>query len=260
MDVFSLLFYIAILSIQKYVFTCHTYHQTLFFYVCRFWGKFGQASGQTKTEYVCTPEHLFKLLTDEKVNVQDFHILNDLLIQVDWTEDEDFAAPSSFQNIFIACFTTVHARIKLYSLLDELKGRALYCDTDSVVYTVEPGKTKLPLGDYLGELTNELQDGDHITEFVSTGPKAYAYKTLFGHTSTKLKGFTLNYTNSQQVNFASMKRLVENGGSVRTVNPSKICRNVVQSIIYSVHEEKNYKVVYDKRVRQQDNTTLPYGY
>ena len=260
MDVFSLLFYIAILSIQKYVFTRHTYHQTLFFYACRFWGKFGQASGQTKTEYVCTPERLFKLLTDEKVNVQDFHILNDLLIQVDWTEDEDFAAPSSFQNIFIACFTTVYARIKLYTLLDRLKDRALYCDTDSVVYTVEPGKTKLPLGDYLGELTNELQDGDHITEFVSTGPKAYAYKTLFGHTSTKLKGFTLNYTNSQQVNFASMKSLVENGGSVRTVNPSKICRNVVQSIIYSVHEEKNYKVVYDKRVRQQDNTTLPYGY
>lgn len=38
----------------------------------------------------------------------------------------------------------------------------------------------LPLGPYLGELTDELSDGgsgeedDHSTEFVSGGPKPYA--------------------------------------------------------------------------------------
>ncbi len=110
------------------------------------------------------------------------------------------------------------------------------------------------------DLTNELDAADHITEFVSTGPKAYAYKTLLGNTTTKLKGFTLNHMNSQQVNFEAMKKLVMDGGCVTTVNPSKICRNTVKSIIYSVHEEKVYGMVYDKRVIQTDHSTLPYGY
>ena len=192
--------------------------------------------------------------------MKDFHILSDHLIQLTWTEEQDFAIPSAFQNIFIACFTTVHARIKLYTLLDKLKDSALYCDTDSVVYTVKEGDTRLPLGDYLGDLTNELDADDHITEFVSTGPKAYAYKTRLGNTTTKLKGFTLNHMNSQQVNFEAMKKLVMDGGCVTTVNPSKICRNTVKSIIYSVHEEKVYRMVYDKRVIQTDHSTLPYGY
>jgi hypothetical protein len=45
-----------------------------------------------------------------------------------------------------------------------------------------------------------------------------------------------------------------------TVNPSKICRQKVQSELYSQEEIKQYAAVYTKRVVQPNLTTLPYGY
>ena len=46
--------------------------------------------------------------------------------------------------------------------------------TDETIFTSRPGEWVATLGDYLGELTNELDDEDHITTFVSGGPKNYA--------------------------------------------------------------------------------------
>ena len=42
-----------------------------------------------------------------------------------------------------------------------------------------PVKPEPLLGDYLGDLTDEL-DGDYITTFISGGPKNYAYLTNNG--------------------------------------------------------------------------------
>jgi hypothetical protein len=44
-----------------------------------------------------------------------------------------------------------------------------------VVYTARPGEWKSELGDYLGDLTDEVPD-NRIIEFVTGGPKKYAYK------------------------------------------------------------------------------------
>jgi hypothetical protein len=66
-----------------------------------------------------------------------------------------------------------------------------------------PGQYDPPLGDYLGELTNELSGGEHIVEFVSDGPKMYAYRT---NKACKVRGFTLSYTISQLINFESVKK------------------------------------------------------
>ena len=76
----------------------------------------------------------------------------------------------------IAAFTTAYARLKLYDVLDMLQERVLYCDTDSVIFVSKPGDSEQPLGHYLGELTDELND-DHIPTFVSGRPKNYAYRT-----------------------------------------------------------------------------------
>lgn len=65
-------------------------------------------------------------------------------------------------NIFVACFTTSYARLKLYNTLDTLKERVLYMDTDSVIYTQKPTESLIPVGNYLGQFTNELDEGDYI--------------------------------------------------------------------------------------------------
>lgn len=83
-------------------------------------------------------------------------------------------------NIFVAAFTTCLARPKLYESLEKLGEQVLYFDTDSVIYRLRPGQPEIPLGDFLGNMTNELDDGDHITEFVSGGPKNYGYTTAQG--------------------------------------------------------------------------------
>ena len=54
-----------------------------------------------------------------------------------------------------------------------LGDRALYCDTDSVIYTQKPGEIEPLLTEYMG-MTDEL-NGETILEFVSLGVKNYGY-------------------------------------------------------------------------------------
>lgn len=58
-----------------------------------------------------------------------------------------------------------HARLKFYEALDTLQERVLYYDTDSVIYRWRPGQVNLPLGNLLGQFTDEL-GGNPIVEFV----------------------------------------------------------------------------------------------
>ena len=72
-------------------------------------------------------------------------------------------------NIFVACFTTCWARLRLYEALELLNERVLYFDTDSVIFVQSPGEVEPLLGDYLGDFTDELTNGDFITAFCSGG-------------------------------------------------------------------------------------------
>jgi len=65
----------------------------------------------------------------------------------------------------------------------------------------EPG---LEMGDCLGAMTSELKPGHHICEFVTAGPKNYAYKTVGAMTGEqqtvcKVSGITINYIASRLV-------------------------------------------------------------
>ncbi|KAG5900435.1 hypothetical protein JTB14_029321 [Gonioctena quinquepunctata] len=108
-----------------------------------------------------------------------------------------------------------HVSNYTYSYLDRLTNRVLYYDTDSIIYISGEGEWNVPTGDFLGEMTDELDSygtGSYMTELVSGGPKNYAY-TVYSPTKNeynqvcKVKGFMLNYQASQLVNFDSMKRM-----------------------------------------------------
>jgi hypothetical protein len=230
-----------------------------------FWGKFGQSETQSKTSYISDASEFYKIMTDPTKTVKDFRLLNEQMIRLEHETDEEWCTPSSFKNIFIACMTTTYARMKLYTVLDQLQTRALYSDTDSVIFTCKAGEEMPSLGDFLGELTSELNHDDHIVEFVSTGPKAYAYVTEKGQTSVKLKGFSLNYIlnyiNSQKIHFESMRQnILFDRQTIEILETNKICRDKNTLKIYNVSQSKKYGMVYDKRVLHKDLTTTPYGY
>ncbi len=52
-----------------------------------------------------------------------------------------------------------------------------YIDTDSLIFSSKEGEWMPQTGSYLGELMNELDVDDNITELTATGPKSYSFKT-----------------------------------------------------------------------------------
>ena len=128
----------------------------------------------------------------------------------------------------------------------------------------------------LGDLTDELwckelgcdgcDDGHWIVEFVSCGPKNYSFRLNTGEIVCKVRGFSLNYTNSQIINFDSMKKALfnwQNGIKDETLQTVKveIQRQKYQNPhVYTRSVKKNYRVIYDKRRVLEDYTTHPYGY
>ena len=232
---------------------------------CMFIGKFAQRSNLTKTKMIHEPKEFFDLLYFSPFEVCDARMVNDDMIEVQYRSTEEFAQQNGKVNVVIAAFTTAYARLKLYDLLDLLQERVLYYDTDSVIYVHEPGKTEPPLGNYLGDLTDEL-NGDYITSFVSGGPKNYAYRTKNGKTDTKIRGITLDYAATGKLNHDVVRALVHlhtncNTDAKVTVDiPFKITRDKKETNIVTKRMRKDYRVVYNKRVITENYETLPYGY
>jgi len=170
-----------------------------------FVGKFGQRTNLTQTTFVTQPDQYFDMITSDEQDIKNVLFINDEFVQIDWVYNYDFIQASSRTNVVIAAYTTAQARLKLYSYLQPLGDRVLYCDTDSVVFITYPGQWIPPLGDYLGDLTDEVPDkrapGNTILHFVTGGPKNYAHNLTKpnkkGQTSIcKVRGITLNLKNA----------------------------------------------------------------
>ena len=126
--------------------------------------------------------------------------------------------------------------------------RVLYHDTDSIIFSLKPNEELPPLGNYLGDLKDELScenigcnvsncEGHWITEFISCGPKNYSYKLNSGHMVCKVRGFCLNFSSSEIINFNSMKKCLDNWinkewKQLKTVK-TEICRNKLESTVFS---------------------------
>jgi hypothetical protein len=163
-------------------------------------------------------------------------------------------------NVAVAAFVTSYGRLRLYRQLALLKDRVLYFDTDSIIY-IDKGYENPTLGDFLGEFTNELGPDEHIVEFVSAGPKNYAFKLNTGQTKCTVKGFTLNHIASLKINFDTIKEIVtEDRQRKIAVKQQKFWRNNKKWLVYTDEVEKSYGFVYDKRILNYDLTTLPYGF
>ena len=80
-------------------------------------------------------------------------------------------------NVAIGAFVTMWGRRMLWEEMEKLGKRVLYHDTDSIVYEYDESKYNTPIGDCLGDWTDELE-GRPMIEFVALAPKTYAYRYL----------------------------------------------------------------------------------
>jgi len=234
-----------------------------------FWGKFGERQNKPKTEAITSPSVLFKRLTGSSLNISQIRLCNDDLLEIVSTSEDDAAMMSTKTNIFIAAFTTCWARLKLYSYLTILQQQVLYYDTDSVIFKKRPDQPDIPIGDFLGEMTNELDKDDYITEFASGGAKNYGYKTHKGKVECKVRGFTLNVRGSKTLNYDVMKRNIlaeidaplQHRRTVKVTNPNHFKRNVTEKKIALINQAKAYGLVFDKRViDKKTKHSFPFGY
>lgn len=175
-------------------------------------------------------DKFFQILSDPTKIPHNFHIISRDTLQFEWSNHPLFMPSDCKTNIFLASFTTAHARLRLFSVLDRLGESVLYFDTDSIIFkTLKSDDLHyLPVGNYLGELTNEIKAEDgYIVEFVSGCPKNYAYCTLSGREECKVRGFTLNWTNSKVINFEAIKSIIctSQEKQIEVINPCKISKD-----------------------------------
>jgi len=227
----------------------------------------------TQTTICKNAASLIRILDDQTKEISGMCFVNSSMAKVQWRNADEFVESAANTNPIIAAYTTALARLKLYSYLDQLGKRVLYFDTDSCIYLTKPGEVELPTGDFLGDLTDEL-NGNYMGEFVSGGPKNYAYNVcdVEGNiisTCCKVKGVTLNARNCKFVNFASLKDLVIDFAQNKdvedveqrnvTVTDNRIMRTTKHTVV-TREVSKIWRVVYDKRQLLENYKTRPWGH
>ena len=244
------------------------------------WGKYGQRLNMKKTKFINEPSEYFDLLLDDTVDDKWFTNINEETIIGEYNMKKGYIKANKNGNIHIAAFTTCYARLKLWEVLNKLGDRVLGFDTDSVWYKYnDTDQPILEYGDSLGDMKNELKEGEWIKDngWVGTGPKSYAYETNLGNLVVKSKGLTLNYKNSKKVTMKSMKKTVRDymkyitlgkdpdykHKTVTLVDNRKIVRDKKNNI-KNVYQERIFRCCYNKRVMFEDKngtiSSYPYGY
>ena len=178
-------------------------HISISSYLFSFWGKFGENEHRAQTIAIKDENVWQKITQDESLMIKDVPIINQDILEENVMKHEGACEGAGKTNIFIACFTTALARLKLYEELQKLEEQVLYYDTDSVIYSWKEDQLFIPTGIFLGEMTDEL-GGDPIMEFGSAGPRSYCYQTVSGKSECKNKGTKSSYEINQVLSCESM--------------------------------------------------------
>lgn len=71
-------------------------------------------------------EVFFRILSDPTKTSDNFHIVSKDTVQLEWNEHPLFTPFDRKTNIFLASFTTMWARLKLYSVMDVLGEKVIH--------------------------------------------------------------------------------------------------------------------------------------
>ena len=228
------------------------------------WGKFGQVPKYTQHKYIDTEYEFNRIILDDKIENIVLAFINDNTVYVSYDEKRDGELCSYNTNIYIACFTTSSARLRLYDMIDRIGRNVCYMDTDSVVYIEDETNKYIAekyIGDSLGEWTDEL--GNKYIEFWACAQsKDYGYMLNDGTYKGKVKGYRLTAETEAKMTYQARVDLITGAISNIDINYSQF--NIEQSKIFTKQMIKQWSFQFDKRriiqVNQDEIDTLPYGY
>ena len=225
------------------------------------WGRFGMNTNKSQYKLIRDPIEWYNLISDDQIIVQSADFTHKKYLQVYFIHANNMHESSSNVNVVLAAFVTTHARLKLLKEITLLGERVLYVDTDSIIYESIPNKYEPILGIYVGQFTNELKETIYIIEFVSAGPKNYCYMKSDGTSMALVKGFALNHTASKKINFESIRDVVTHDQKKNiTTEQIRFSRDKVDWTNSTSIIQKNYRLVFDKRILFPDHSTLPFGW
>ena len=225
------------------------------------WGRFAMATNKSQYKLITDPVEWLNLIADDQYIVQSVDFTHKNFLQVYFINSTKTFESNANVNVALAAFVTCHARLKLLEEITKIGDRVLYVDTDSMIFKSVINMYEPITGKNLGQLTDEIKDGKYIVEYVSAGPKNYAYKKDNGETNALVKGFALNHTTAKSINFESIKDIVTNDQSKKIITEQlKFSRDKVNWTNSTSIIKKTYRLVYDKRILNEDFTTLPFGW
>ena len=233
------------------------------------WGKFGQRTNKTQVREFTRAQDMHTFLGSGKYDVRYVSPLTADRVEVHFKLHEEMEDVSPNLNIFVACFSTCWALLRLYEALETLQERVLYFDTDSVIFYKDQNQPSLELGNYLGDFKDELAPDESIVEFCSGGPKNYGYHTTNGTTVCEVRGFSLNWEGTAQLNYEILRQnvvdeVIQPEPDPRTTRVTESTKIVRQPKTYTLTTQvghKEYRSVFNKRVLFPDTfTSYPYGY
>ena len=118
-------------------------------------------------------------------------------------------------------------------------------------------------------MTNELDDGDYIVEFVSGGANNYRYLTKNGKIFCKLRRCSLNVRGSKQLNYQIIKQNIQDKiqhplderRNTDVLNPLQFVWEPATKKLKTVPQVKNYGLVFEKKaVNLKSFISYPVGY
>ena len=228
------------------------------------WGKFGQNPKVKHSEYIDSEKDFYRVILDDQIENIGLCFLNDNMVYASYEKKDEFLNVSYNTNIFIACFTSSWARLRLYSMLDKLDKNVCYCDTDSVVY-IENEQTKAIvdqyIGDGLGEWTDEL-GGNYMDFWCCAQAKDYGYILNNGKQAGKVKGFRVSAETENKMTNEQRIQLIKGAIDHVDINYNqfmiKNCEIITKRMV------KQWAFKFDKRmirhVSENLIDTVPYGY
>ena len=169
------------------------------------WGKFGQQVNNLQVKEFIEPQAFCSFMDSDQHDIHYVSCIDEQRVEVHLREEALCENIYPNLNIFVACFTTCWARLRLCEALELLNERVLYFDTDSVIFVQSPGEVEPVLGDYLGDFRDQLTNGDFSTEFCSGGPKNYGYRTKKDKYCPKVRGFSLTVEGMTQLNYQVLR-------------------------------------------------------